>query len=116
MLVIKKIMIVLACILMSGVRDKSEDTTFKFLFPANETRKVDLEFQDQRTTLTFVPWDSLRVASVSLALSGGKYACLWVGEMPYVIWLEAGKPWTARFEGNRWFFEWVGANVNNYLN
>lgn len=30
MLVIKKIMIVLACILMSGVRDKSEDTTFKF--------------------------------------------------------------------------------------
>ena len=75
MLVIKKIMIVLACILMSGVRDKS-DTTFKFLFPANETRKVDLEFQDQRTTLTFVPWDSLRVASVSLALSGGKYACL----------------------------------------
>ena len=116
MLVIKKIMIVLACILMSGVRDKSEDTTFKFLFPANETRKVDLEFQDQRTTLTFVPWDSLRVASVSLALSGGKYACLWVGEMPYVIWLEAGKPWTARFEGNRWFFEGVGANVNNYLN
>ena len=36
--------------------------------------------------------------------------------MPYVIWLEAGKPWTARFEGNRWFFEGVGANVNNYLN
>ena len=30
MLVIKKIMIVLACILMSGVRDKSEDTNFYF--------------------------------------------------------------------------------------
>ena len=85
MLVIKKIMIVLACILMSGVRDKSEDTTFKFLFPANETRKVDLEFQDQRTTLTFVPWDSLRVASVSLALSDAKYTCLCVGEKPYDI-------------------------------
>ena len=36
--------------------------------------------------------------------------------MRRVIWLEAGKPWTARFEGNRWFFEGVRANVNNYLN
>ncbi len=116
MLIIKNIVVVLACIFMFGACSKSEETTFKFLFPANETRKVDLEFRDQRTTLTFVREDSLQVASVSLALSGGKYACLWVGEMPYVIWLEAGKPWAARFEGNRWFFEGVGANVNNYLN
>lgn len=65
MLVIKNIIIVFACILMSGACDKSEETTFKFLFPANETRKVDLEFQGQRTPLTFVPGDSLRVASVS---------------------------------------------------
>ena len=36
--------------------------------------------------------------------------------MPYVIGLEAGKPWTARFEGNRLFFEGVGAIVKNYLN
>ena len=116
MLIIKNIVVVLACIFMFGACSKIEETTFKFLFPANETRKVDLEFRDQRTTLTFVREDSLQVASVSLALSGGKYACLWVGEMPYVIWLEAGKPWAARFEGNRWFFEGVGANVNNYLN
>ena len=116
MLIIKNIVVVLACIFMFGACSKSEETTFKFLFPANETRKVDLGFRDQRTTLTFVREDSLQVASVSLALSGGKYACLWVGEMPYVIWLEAGKPWAARFEGNRWFFEGVGANVNNYLN
>ena len=112
----QNIVVVLACIFMFGACSKSEETTFKFLFPANETRKVDLEFRDQRTTLTFVREDSLQVASVSLALSGGKYACLWVGEMRYVIWLEAGKPWAARFEGNRWFFEGVGANVNNYLN
>ena len=94
MLIIKNIVVVLACIFMFGACSKSEETTFKFLFPANETRKVDLGFRDQRTTLTFVREDSLQVASVSLALSGGKYACLWVG----------------------WFFEGVGANVNNYLN
>lgn len=70
-----------------------------FYFPANETRKVDLEFQGQRTPLTFVPGDSLRVASVSLALSGGEYACLWVGELSYLVWVEKGKPWTARFKG-----------------
>lgn len=87
-----------------------------FYFPANETRKVDLEFQGQRTPLTFVPGDSLRVASVSLALSGGEYACLWVGELSYLVWVEKGKPWTARFKGNQWYFEGKGAEANNYLN
>ena len=45
MLVIKKIMIVLACILMSGVRDKSEDTTFKFLFPEMRREKLISNFR-----------------------------------------------------------------------
>ena len=36
--------------------------------------------------------------------------------MPYVIWLEAGKPWIAKFEGNQWYFAGKGADVNNYLN
>ena len=33
-----------------------------------------------------------------------------------VIWLEAGKPWIAKFEGNQWYFAGKGADVNNYLN
>lgn len=116
MTAIKNILIVLGCAFVLSACGKSRETTFELLFPANEKRKVDLEFRDERMTLAFVQGDSLQKASVSFALSGGEYARLWVGDLPYVIWLESGKPWLARFEGNQWYFEGKGANVNNYLN
>ena len=104
----KNILIVFVCIVMLGACNKKEKTTFEFLYPVSETRKVDLEFRDERITLKFVSGDSLQKASISLVLSGGEYARLWVGEFPYIVWLKAGKPWVARFQGNQWRFEGKG--------
>ena len=112
----KNILIVFVCIVMLGACNEKEKTTFEFLYPVSETRKVDLEFRDERITLKFVSGDSLQKASISLVLSGGEYARLWVGEFPYIVWLKAGKPWVARFQGNQWRFEGKGADVNSYLN
>ena len=68
----KNILIVFVCIVMLGACNKKEKTTFEFLYPVSETRKVDLEFRDERITLKFVSGDSLQKASISLVLSGGK--------------------------------------------
>lgn len=72
----KNILIVFVCIVMLGACNKKEKTTFEFLYPVSETRKVDLEFRDERITLKFVSGDSLQKASISLVLSGGEYARL----------------------------------------
>ena len=62
----KNILIVFVCIVMLGACNKKEKTTFEFLYPVSETRKVDLEFRDERITLKFVSGDSLQKASISL--------------------------------------------------
>ena len=49
----KNILIVFVCIVMLGACNKKEKTTFEFLYPVSETRKVDLEFRDERITLKF---------------------------------------------------------------
>lgn len=112
----KNILIVFVCIVCWELVIRKRRQLFEFLYPVSETRKVDLEFRDERITLKFVSGDSLQKASISLVLSGGEYARLWVGEFPYIVWLKAGKPWVARFQGNQWRFEGKGADVNSYLN
>lgn len=116
MVIVKNILVSFVCVLLLAACTANDRTTFEFLFPKNETRKVDLELEGELVRLVFEGGDSLQKSSALIPVSKGQYARLWVGEMPYVIWLEAGKPWIARFEGNRWFFEGEGADVNNYLN
>lgn len=91
-------------------------TTFKLSYPANETRKVDWETVAGRQTLVFEERDSVREVALQLSLERGEYVRLWVGDMSYTVWMEAGKPWDAKFKWNEWHFEGQGAEVNNYLN
>ncbi len=116
MAIVKNMLVIFVCFLMLAACDLNEKTTFEVLFPVEETRNVDLEFRNERATLEFVLGDSLRKSVITIPVSGEQYARLWVGDMPYVIWLEAGKPWIAKFEGNQWYFAGKGADVNNYLN
>ena len=116
MAIVKNMLVIFVCFLMLAACDLNEKTTFEVLFPVEETRNVDLEFRNERATLEFVLGDSLRKSVITIPVSGEQYARLWVGDMPYVIWLEAGRPWIAKFEGNQWYFAGKGADVNNYLN
>lgn len=95
---------------------RSSVTTFRFLYPVKESRKVELEMAGGRQALMFAEGDTVREAVVALPLSGGEYARLWVGDMPYVVWMEAGKAWTATFRWNTWSFEGEGSAINKYLN
>lgn len=67
----KNILIVFVCIVMLGACNKKEKTTFEFLYPVSETRKVDLEFRDERITLKFVSGDSLQKAQFHLYCQEG---------------------------------------------
>lgn len=112
----KNILVVFALTLLLGACNRNAETTFELLFPSDDARKVELETVDGRMSLDFVQKDSLRVGAFRLPLKGGEYARLWVGDLPYTVWLEEGKPWTARFKWNEWHFEGKGADINRYLN
>ena len=103
-------------LLLLGACAGETSTTFTFLYPATEKRTVELEVAGERESLVFEVVDSLRRATVTLPLDGGEYARLWVGDMPYTVWMEAGKPWTAEFKWNAWRFTGEGAAANTYLN
>ena len=112
----KNILVVFTLTLLFEACNRNAETTFELLFPSDDARKVELETVDGRMPLTFVQKDSLRGTSFQLPLKGGEYARLWVGDLPYTVWLEEGKPWTARFKWNEWHFEGEGAAINRYLN
>ena len=98
-----------------GCAEKTS-TTFTFLYPTTERRNVELEINEGRRALAFGAGDSLLRAIVTLPLVGGAYARLWVGGVPYTVWMEAGKQWTAEFKWNEWRFTGEGAAENAYLN
>lgn len=60
--------------------------------------------------------DGSNKAVWKMALSGGEYGRLWVGDKKYTVWVEPGKPWQAKSELNELHFEGEGAGINNYLN
>ena len=108
--------ILLGLVVALGSCAQEQPTTFKFLYPKEEKRGVELEIADERKALEFQSGDSLSRAELTLKLSGGQYARLWVGDLPYTVWLEAGKPWTADFKWRGWRFTGEGAAACDYLN
>ena len=102
--------------LLLGACAREEATTFTFRYPMDERRTVELETADGRESLAFAVADTLLRAAVTLPLSGGEYARLWVGDQFRTVWMEAGRPWTAEFRWNEWRFTGEGAAANAYLN
>lgn len=115
---IKRKLVVLLCgaALFGGSCAGERTTTFTFLCPTNEHRAMAVETAGGRTALTFEAGDSARQALLTLPLRGGEYARLWVGDLPYTVWMEEGRPWTAEFKWNTWQFTGEGAAENRYLN
>ena len=96
---------------------REKNTMFKVVFPVGEKRKVELETVDGgRRAIAFEVKDSLREGVVELPLSRGVFARLWVGDMPYTVWMRPGKSWCATFMWNKCLFEGEDVDVNGYLN
>ena len=92
------------------------ETAFTFSLPLDDERIVVLETASERIPLTLERGDSLRTTSFALALNGGEYARIWVGDFAFTVWLEDGNPWTTKLKWNELHFEGAGADINNYLN
>ncbi len=100
-----------------GACGVEECTRFKVVFPVGEKRKVELEtVEGGRRAIVFEVKDSIREGVMVLPLSRGVFARLWVGDMPYTVWMRPGKPWCATFMWNEWLFEGEDVDVNGYLN
>ena len=95
---------------------KHAETTFELALPGDDDRSVDVETADGREALTFQLSDSLRKASFGLSLAGGEYARLWVGDLPFLVWVENEKPWSAELKWNELHFKGPGEEINSYLN
>lgn len=95
---------------------KHAETTFELALSGDDNRSVDIETADEREALTFQLSDSLRKASFGLSLAGGEYARLWVGDLPFLVWVENEKPWSAELKWNELHFKGPGEEINSYLN
>jgi len=93
-----------------------KETSFKVVVPRGEKRTIELETVDTRQPFIFEEYDSIRVGVVKITLSRGKFARLWVGDMPYAVWVKPGKGWTATFKWNKWAFDGEDSDINGYLN
>ncbi|HJF71994.1 MAG TPA: TlpA family protein disulfide reductase [Butyricimonas virosa] len=108
----------ICCVLMFVVSacNRSLMTVCKVLYPMGETRAVEWEMSTGRQALVFTERDSMKEAVIEQTLQNGKYARLWVGAMPYTVWIEPGKAWIASFKWNKWSFEGKNFDINHYLN
>ena len=95
---------------------KHAETTFELALPIDDNRSVDVETANGRESLTFQLSDSSRKASFGLSLAGGEYARLWVGDLPFLVWVENEKPWSAELKWNELHFKGPGEEINSYLN
>ena len=113
----KKIVLFMVVLMaVAGGCGGERETTFVFRMPADDDRPVEVELPGSRQRLEFAVADTVREAVFSTALDGGEYARVWVGDMPAVVWMEAGRPWTATLKWNEWRFEGAGAAESGYLN
>ena len=113
----KKIVLFMVVLtVVAGGCGGERETTFVFRMPADDDRPVEVELPGSRQRLEFAVADTVREAVFSTALDGGEYARVWVGDMPAVVWMEAGRPWTATLKWNEWRFEGAGAAESGYLN
>ncbi len=115
MFVMKNSLRMLFFLMLSCACSGNRETTFELLLPLDDGRTVDLETVNGRTALEFVVADSSRKASFVLPLKGGEYARVWIGDLPLIVWVEAGKPWIADLKWKELHFKGAGADINNYL-
>ena len=90
---------------------KHAETTFELALPIDDNRSVDVETANGRESLTFQLSDSSRKASFGLSLAGGEYARLWVGDLPFLVWVENEKPWSAELKWNELHFIFSSIDV-----